>query len=58
MSEGYEFAYNYTTNTTPTKVSFEKKLEKCKHRMELIRTVIGVVVLGIQIVIVYHLLKN
>ena len=62
MNEGYEYDYGYEITPIATKVSYkrplEKRLEKYKNRMELIRTIIGVAVLGIQIVIVYHLLTN
>jgi hypothetical protein len=37
------------------KGSLEQRLEKYKHRMELIRTIIGVIVLGIQVMIVVNL---
>jgi hypothetical protein len=36
----------------------EQKLAKYKSRMELIRTMIGVIVLGIQIVILINLLSK
>jgi hypothetical protein len=39
------------TNKPP----LEERLEKYKNRMELVRTVIGMIVLGIQFIIVYHL---
>ena len=35
---------------------FERKLEKYKHRMELVRTSIGFIVLIIQIIILHNLL--
>ena len=38
--------------------SLEERLSGYKNRMELLRTVIGVIVLGIQLVIVYHLLTK
>jgi len=38
------------------KLSLEEKLDMYTNRMELVRTVIGIVVLGIQIVILHHLL--
>lgn len=50
MSEGYEFDYYPRQKRT-----LEQNLEKYKNRMELIRTVIGFIVLGLQFVIVYHL---
>jgi hypothetical protein len=56
MNEGYEIDYNYPTIRVIK--SFENKLSKYKHRMEFLRTMIGIVVLGMQIVIVYHLLTN
>lgn len=37
--------------------TFEQKLEKYKHTMEFIRTIIGFIVLGIQIIILYNLLN-
>ena len=37
------------------KPTFEKRLEKYKNRMEFTRTMIGFIVLGIQIFIMYHL---
>ena len=37
------------------KKSFEEKLGNYKNRMELIRTLIGLLVLGIQFFILYHL---
>jgi hypothetical protein len=40
-----------------TKLTFEEKLDKYKNRMEFLRTMIGLIVLGIQIVIVFHLKK-
>jgi hypothetical protein len=40
------------------KPTFEERLGKYKNRMELIRTLIGLVVLGIQIVILYHLISK
>jgi len=46
MEEGFDFL---------PKETFEQRLGKYKNRMELIRTLIGFVVLGIQIFIVYHL---
>jgi hypothetical protein len=59
MNEGYEIDYIYhPTSTIKVVRSFETKLSKYKHRMEFLRTIIGVVVLGIQIVIVYHLLTK
>lgn len=36
----------------------ENRLGKYKNRMELIRTVIGIIVLGIQIIILTHLLTS
>ena len=41
----------------PKKLSLEERLYKYKNRMELIRTIIGVILLGIQIIILSHLLK-
>lgn len=38
--------------------NLEQKLTKYKNRMEFLRTMIGVVVLGIQIVILIHLLNK
>jgi hypothetical protein len=38
--------------------NLEQKLSKYKNRMELLRTMIGVIVLGIQIVILIHLLSK
>lgn len=38
--------------------NFEKKLEKYKHRMEFVRTLIGVVVLAIQIIILHNLITK
>jgi hypothetical protein len=38
--------------------NLEPKLSKYKNRMELLRTMIGVIVLGIQIVILIHLLSK
>jgi hypothetical protein len=38
--------------------NLEQKLAKYKNRMELLRTVIGVIVLGIQIVILINLLNK
>jgi hypothetical protein len=40
------------------KPTFEERLGKYKNRMELIRTCIGVVVLVVQFIILYHLLTN
>jgi hypothetical protein len=40
------------------KDSIEEKLAKYKHRMELIRTGIGIIVLVLQLVIVYNLLTK
>ena len=40
------------------KVSFEDKLGPYKNRMEFMRTMIGFVVLGIQVFIMYHLSKS
>jgi len=40
------------------RTNLEQKLERYKNRMELVRTSIGVVVLLIQIIILYHLLSN
>lgn len=36
----------------------ENRLGKYKNRMELVRTVIGIIVLGIQIIILTHLLTS
>lgn len=36
----------------------ENRLGKYKNRMELVRTVIGIIVLGIQIIILTHLLTT
>jgi len=48
--------YNiYASGFKSKKPSFEDNLSKYKHRMELIRTLIGFIVLGIQIFIVYRL---
>ena len=38
--------------------NLEQKLTKYKNRMEFLTTMIGVVVLGIQIVILVHLLNK
>ena len=38
--------------------NLEQKLTKYKNRMEFLRTMIGVIVLGIQIVILIHLLNK
>ncbi len=64
MKEGFD-SFNYSWNSpTPRPLeriqdqSLETRLEKYKNRMELTRTVIGVTVLALQIVIVYHLLTN
>ena len=46
--------YGYQMN----KESFEEKLSKYKHTMEFVRTIIGFIVLGIQIFILYHLINN
>lgn len=52
----------YTENDFPKhmrrKPTLEEKLAKYKNRMELVRTSIGVVVLIIQFIILYHLLTN
>ena len=40
------------------RTNLEQKLERYKNRLELVRTTIGVVVLLIQIIILYHLLTN
>ena len=40
------------------KRSFENKLGKYKNRMELVRTLIGLVVLCIQFFILYHLYRT
>jgi hypothetical protein len=37
--------------------NLEQKLSKYKNRMELLRTIIGVIVLGIQIVILIKFIK-
>lgn len=37
---------------------FEKRLEKYKHSMEFIRTIIGLIVLTIQLILLNHLLKQ
>ena len=47
-----------STLSRKRKQSLESKLSKYKNRMELLRTVIGVIVLGLQLVIVYNLLKK
>jgi hypothetical protein len=39
-------------------MGLEEKLQKYKNRMELIRTLIGLIVLGIQILIVFNLLTK
>jgi hypothetical protein len=39
-------------------MNWENKLEKYKHRMELIRTSIGVAVLIMQAIILYNLLTK
>ena len=64
MEEGFDvFEYSWNS-TTPKQIKrtlappLEKRLEKYKNRMELTRTVIGVIVLAIQIAIVYHLLTH
>jgi hypothetical protein len=52
MSEGdYMYDYEFITKVE----TFEDKLSKYKNRMEFIRTVIGFIVLGIQIFILFHL---
>ena len=51
MDENYLFEYGSQTN----KETLEEKIGKHKHTMELIRTLIGFIVLGIQIFILYHL---
>jgi hypothetical protein len=38
--------------------NLEQKLSKYKNRMEFLRTIIGVVVLGIQIIILIQLLSK
>ena len=53
-----EFEYSWDRKKIRYRKSIETVLSKYKHRMELIRTVIGLVVLGIQLVIVYHLLSK
>jgi len=37
--------------------TFDEKLGQYKHRMELIRTCIGIAVLVIQFIILYHIIK-
>jgi hypothetical protein len=39
-------------------IDIEERISKYKNRMELVRTVIGIVVLGIQIIILTHLLSK
>lgn len=51
----YETDFEYVFKE---KESFEQKLAKHKHTMELVRTVIGVIVLTIQIIILYNLLTK
>ena len=53
----YETDYDFN-DFFKKKESFEKKLEKRKHTMEFIRTVIGFIVLGILIFILYNLLHK
>jgi hypothetical protein len=59
MEEGYELeweeAFRVMHHTTPT---LEERLSKYKHRMELLRTIIGTVVLGIQLIILYQLVTH
>jgi hypothetical protein len=64
MEEGFD-VFEYSWNSpAPKQIKstlappLEKRLEKYKNRMELTRTVIGVIVLAIQIAIVYHLLTH
>lgn len=38
--------------------NLEEKLSKYKHRMELIRTLIGVILLSLQICIFFHLITK
>lgn len=46
-------------NDMPNKsLTFEEKLGKYKNRMELLRTIIGVILLCIQIMIIFNLLKK
>ena len=40
------------------KENLEQRLEKYKNRMELVRTIIGVIVLGIQVLIVFNLFRK
>lgn len=40
------------------KENIEQRLEKYKNRMELVRTIIGIIVLCIQILIVFNLFRK
>lgn len=40
------------------KENLEQRLEKYKNRMELVRTIIGIIVLCIQILIVFNLFRK
>jgi hypothetical protein len=53
-----EFEYSWDRKKFKYRKSIESTLSRYKHRMELVRTLIGVVVLGIQVVILYHLLTK
>lgn len=50
MEEGDSYPPMQTKRPT-----FEERLSKRKHTMEFIRTMIGFIVLGIQMFILYHL---
>lgn len=39
-------------------INIEEKLSKYKHRMELIRTIIGLILLSLQICIFYNLITK
>lgn len=51
MEENQKTIFSYK------KHSIEEKLGKYKNRMELVRTVIGITVLVIQIIILFRLIK-
>lgn len=46
---------DYDYSSTPTKIRFEDKISQYKHTMEFIRTIIGFIVLGIQVFVLYRL---
>ena len=53
MEEGcYEAAGMFK----PTKLTLEQKLEKHKHKMELLRSLIGVLVVVMQSIILHHII--